>query len=148
MSASPTSRTINYLDAMGIRAGNVERYVHQVRKRYDLFGFLDVIACYPDCIAGLQITSTSNRSARVKKICGERKQEALDFLASNGHIEVWGWSKKGKAGKRKLWTPSVCQITATPKGELIVAEIPAPDIFPRQKKRICKRLQKSKKAVA
>ena len=113
MAESPTSRTVNYLAKQGIRAGNVERFVKQAGpfgKRYDLFGFIDVIACYPNCIAGLQVTSTGNMGARIKKIMEERPEEAKDFLNSTGKIEVWGWAKRGKAGKRKLWTPKVIEI--------------------------------------
>jgi len=132
---TPTARTVAFLDKHGVLCGNVERFVQQAGpfgKRYDLFGFLDAIACYPGQVAGLQITSTSNRMSRVHKIMDTRHDEAIAFSRSGGLIEVWGWSKR-KVGNRHLWKPKVCQIRLSPdgKGLILVDDIPAGS-FPRE----------------
>ena len=59
--------------------GTVERYNHVTQRRHDLFGFIDLIAIRGDDIVGLQVTSDSNISARVKKI-----KEECDDAANLG----------------------------------------------------------------
>ncbi len=133
--STTTARTATYLEKRGIRSGLVERFVRQagpVGKRYDLFGFIDVIACYPGAIAGLQITSGDHVSTRVTKILEECPNSAKEFLLSKGVIEVWGWSKKGKAGKRKLWTPRVVAIRLDCLGNVTPYAIKDPGLFPRE----------------
>ncbi len=147
MAETPTNRTVRFLEKHSIQAGNVERFVRQAGphgKRYDLFGFIDVIACYPEQIAGLQITSTSNRQSRIKKIMHDRSDEAYRFCQSGGLIEVWGWSKR-KVGNRRLWTPKVAQIVQGHGRDLVLIDDINPDLFPRERPRlrpICKNLQK------
>lgn len=133
--STTTARTATYLEKRGIRSGLVERFVRQagpVGKRYDLFGFIDVIACYPGAIAGLQITSGDHVSTRVTKILEECPNAAKEFLLSKGVIEVWGWSKKGKKGKRKLWTPRVVSIRLNCFGKLVPYALDDPGLFPRK----------------
>lgn len=133
--STTTARTATYLEKRGIRSGLVERFVRQAGpfgQRYDLFGFIDVIACYPDAIAGLQVTSGGHVSTRVAKILEECPDAAREFLSSKGVIEVWGWSKKGKGGKRKLWTPRVVGISLNCLGNLTFYVIEDPGLFPRR----------------
>lgn len=132
--STTTARTATYLEKRGIPSGLVERFVRQagpMGKRYDLFGFIDVIACYPGAIAGLQITSDGNVSSRVTKILEECPVAAKNFLSSKGVIEVWGWAKKGKAGVRKLWVPRVIGIYLSTSGELYSRQLSDPGLFPR-----------------
>jgi hypothetical protein len=120
---TPTARTIQHLAERDISAGNVERYVHQVRKRYDLFGFIDVIAIYPESIAGLQITSGSNVASRVEKIMTERRSACADFLRV-GVVEVWGWRrvKLKRGGAAIRWKPRVLRASLS-RGQIIWVEI-------------------------
>jgi hypothetical protein len=69
----------------------------------DAFNFGDILACkvgVPGAVL-VQTTSGANASARVKKI--QAIAEAGMWLAAGNRITVHGWSKKGKAGKRKMW---------------------------------------------
>jgi len=102
---SPTSRTLELLRKEGKVADVAERWNSFTRQRRDLFGFLDVIALGENETWGIQCTSTGNISARVKKICGECRENALAWLNAGNKIEVIGWSKKGARGKRKTWQP-------------------------------------------
>tara|TARA_R110000772_G_scaffold27652_1_gene70170 strand:+ start:450 stop:872 length:423 start_codon:yes stop_codon:yes gene_type:complete len=139
MAESPTSRTIKFLAKQNIIAGNVERFVRQAGpfgQRYDLFGFIDVIACYSNGIYGLQITSTGNVSSRIKKILNERPEEAKSFIESGGKIEVWGWSKRGKKGARKLWAPKVYKIVLDKEKNLVSILLEDPSNFPRRHRRL------------
>ncbi len=69
-----------------------------------MFGFIDVTAIRSteNGVLGVQATSGSNITARIKKslVIPELKI----WLEAGNRFEVWGWKKKGKRGKRKLWT--------------------------------------------
>ena len=126
-SAGPSQRTLNYLRQRNIPCGVVERFVKQAGKfgqRYDLFGFIDLIAIDQNRgIVGIQVTSGSEVSKRVRKIRGEaqsddpkeikaaaaRYQRFCDWLATGNPIEVWGWRKVKRKG-RDLWQPRILQM--------------------------------------
>ena len=91
--ASPTVRTLARLrkenfDLVEI----VEHYNFFSKKRHDCFSILDIIAIKDKDTYGIQVTSYSNVSARIKKIT---ESKALPFLrTSNWTILVEGWHKK------------------------------------------------------
>jgi hypothetical protein len=99
---TPTARSLAELRKRGYLAGVVERHNVFSRKKSDLFGFLDVVAVRDGEILGIQATSGSNVSARIAKI---RAAAELPIVLSSGmRIAVWGWAKRGKRNKRKVWT--------------------------------------------
>lgn len=105
MPTSPTQRTLAKCKSLGWRAQVVEKWLAHVGRRVDLFGFGDVIAL--DGKVGsllIQATTTSNGAARVAKITEDCCEAARDWLHAGNRLEVWGWAKRGKVGKRKLWT--------------------------------------------
>lgn len=104
MAASPTSRSLEELRKHGYRAQVVERYNPHARRRVDLYGWIDIVALDgKPGVLGVQATSASNLSSRVQKICGECAEAAEEWLRAGNRAEVWAWSKKGPAGKRKVW---------------------------------------------
>ena len=107
--SSPTSRSLELLKKDGFSAQVVERWNMYAKVRVDLFGFIDIVGIKEGNICGIQTTSSSNMSARVKKILGI--PEAKLWLEAGGKIHVHGWSKKGKAEKRKLWQVIIKEIT-------------------------------------
>lgn len=98
---SPTQRTLALLRELGYRAEVVERWIPQARKRKDLFGCIDVLGVKPGEILGVQATTRTNQSARLKKALAETFLR--DWLEAGGGFEVWGWAKVGGRGKRKTW---------------------------------------------
>ena len=106
MSQSPTSRTLQYCRKHNLLADVAESYNSFTQRRKDLFGFIDLVILDGTTLIGVQVTSTSNMSARRKKILNERNEAATAWLKTGALIEVWGWSKKleKKGGKRMLWT--------------------------------------------
>lgn len=111
--SSPTSRTLQLLKKEGRISQVVEHWNCFTHQRKDLFGFIDIVSLNLETKEtwGVQCTSTSSMSARVKKICNECAEYAKSWLKAGNRIEVIGWSKKGAKGKRKLWTPSRREIT-------------------------------------
>ena len=100
---TPTARTLAAGRKQGWTVDVVERWIGggRIKVRKDLFGFIDIVALQPDLpgLLGIQATSRSNVSSRVKKIREEPRSET--WLAAGNRIEVWGWGKKtGRWGVR------------------------------------------------
>lgn len=74
--------------------------------RRDMLGFIDVLALGPGAVYAIQTTEGGHSAERRTKIETEPTcEEGLAACIGAGiHVEVWGWSKCGAAGKRKLWT--------------------------------------------
>lgn len=98
---SPTQRSLAKLRAEGWRVAIVEHWNAFTKQRNDMWGILDLVAIRTGETLGVQTTSASNVSARVKKI---EDSEALPWLREAGWgVQVWGWRKNSK-GK---WVCSV-----------------------------------------
>jgi hypothetical protein len=91
MAGSPTSRSLKVMRDRGFSAEVVERYNSFTRTKNDLFGFIDILCLGEGVVIGVQTTSKSNMSARIKKIM---EHENLDRVRSAGiKILVHGWAK-------------------------------------------------------
>ena len=111
-----TQRTLRHLRQEGRICGIVEKFnrfagPHGVRQ--DLFGFIDIISLDPARgIVGVQ-SCGADVAAHRRKILEQCTAEAIEWLKSNGLIEIWGWRKvvKARGMKLKVWAPRVEQIT-------------------------------------
>src|SRR5581483_6625953 len=103
---TPTQRTLKLLKEQGYTVRVVERWNPFARKRLDLFGG-DILAIkrgLPPLL--VQCTSAANLASRWTKSI--RSQEVKSWLLTlHASFEVWGWSKRGKRGERKLWDVTV-----------------------------------------
>jgi len=112
---SATQRTLRELRNQGRICGIVERYnsfAGPFGKRFDLFGFIDIIALDTDRgIIGIQSCGQSF-SEHIKKITEERNQECYEWLRCGGKAELWGWRKVKlkKGGKAMRWKPRIADI--------------------------------------
>ena len=109
---SPAARSKRHLEKQGYRVATVERWNHVTRTRHDAFGFLDLIAIRPSRIVGVQTTTGGHAQNRISKITGERAEEARDWLAAGGLIEVHGWRQLQvkRGGKARRWHPIVVSL--------------------------------------
>lgn len=116
----PAQRTLEYLRKHGMTAQVVERLIRPptIPGRFtrppfyqDLFGFIDIVALQPTFygVLGVQTTTVANQASRLTKIADEPRAQL--WLEHANRIWVVGWSKKGKRGERKLWTPTVTEVT-------------------------------------
>jgi hypothetical protein len=91
MAYSPTQLSLKKLRADGYIAEVVEKWIPGANIRKDLFGFIDIVAIRDGETLGVQTTSKSNMSARIRKI------EDSDFISAirkaNWTIKVHGWHK-------------------------------------------------------
>ncbi len=112
---SPVERTLAEFRKRGIQSGIVERFIRggRIAFRKDLFGFIDIIALEPGRgIVGVQVTG-DDFAAHRKKIVQEKAQEACNWLAAGGKIDLWAWRKVRKPGTKKqmIWQPRIEEIT-------------------------------------
>jgi len=107
---TPTARTLRYLRQNKTRACIAEYCQRHSFHTHDLFNFIDVVALDTSRrqIIGIQVTTSSNYSARKRKILGACRKDALDWLECGGVIEIWGWRQL--AGQEK-WTPRIGELT-------------------------------------
>jgi hypothetical protein len=106
MTAWPAQRSMQLLKKHGWMYGKTEQWNPHAFKRQDLFGFIDILAVL-SCNLGIQATTSSSVSSHVHKILDDDvllHRVALWLAIPDNRFEIWGWSKKGKKGKRKLWT--------------------------------------------
>ncbi len=99
--SSPTQRSLKHLRGLGYIAEVVEKWIPQARKRKDLFDVIDIVCLDPEqgITVGVQSTSLSNVSARVKKMT---ECVALSALRKCGwKLVVHGWGK-GTNGRYRL----------------------------------------------
>jgi len=104
MRTSPTQRSLALLRKEGYTAQVVEKFNPFAHIRQDLFGFIDIVAIKTGTpgVLGVQTTTQAHVAEHEAKI---RKTEAFKvWLASGNHLEIHGWAKRGKRGKRKLWS--------------------------------------------
>lgn len=99
---SPTARSLKALRDMGYVAEVVERFNSFTKRRTDLIGCVDILAIGHGSFVGVQACAGASHAARMDKMRAEPR--AAVWLEAGGILEVWSWSKRGKAGKRKTWT--------------------------------------------
>ena len=80
----------------------VEHYNAFTKRKHDLFNIFDVLVVGNGETVGIQITSYSNTSARVKKIT-EHEETVADLRGAGWRILVHGWRKvKGRYVLREI----------------------------------------------
>lgn len=98
---TPAARSMKQLRDAGYMVGLVEKWNQHAKIRQDLFNAFDLVAVDAACkgVLGVQVTSGSNVSARVKKLL-ELPITPI-WLQAGNRIEVHGWRLAGKG--RKTW---------------------------------------------
>lgn len=98
---SPTQLSLKWYRDRGYIAEVVEKWIPAVKRRRDLFKFIDVIAAKPgEGIVGCQTTVSGELSKRRSKI--ESLPASRKWLRSGGRIHLHGW-KKRVSNRGKLW---------------------------------------------
>jgi len=113
MASSPTQRSLALMREQGYVADIAESYNAFIKKRKDLYKFIDLVGLHPKHkgVLAVQTTSGSNIQARVKKAEGLPAYHL--WLACGNPVEFHGWRKllKKKGGKQKIWVPKVIRVT-------------------------------------
>ena len=107
---SPTQRTLAFFRKQGFAVAITEHWNPFARIRQDLFGMIDILVLDPPKILGVQCTSRSNHSARVKKILANPCTK--DWLLCNADLRVFSWKKGDKTPKVTTFEVSGDEIEA------------------------------------
>lgn len=100
---SPTQRSLAHLRSAGYVADVVERWIPGARIRKDLWGFVDILALGPEGeIVGVQATSRSNVTARVKKIAEHENVAAVRRAGIRILVHGWGRMASGRYELREV----------------------------------------------
>ena len=89
--ASPTQKALKYYKDLGYTCAIVEKWNPHAMIRQDLFGFIDIIAIGEGKTIGVQCTSKSGVSSRVKKVLEHENLPAV--LQAGWEVEVVGFEK-------------------------------------------------------
>jgi hypothetical protein len=89
---SQNARTIALYESKGYKCDIVESYNSFSRRKKDLFGIFDIVAIGNGETLGIQLTSKSNMSSRIKKITNS--DFFTEIVRSGWRIIVIGWYKK------------------------------------------------------
>jgi len=79
-------------ESRGYKCEVVESYNSFTKRKKDMFGILDMVAIGNEETLGIQMTSKSNMSSRIKKI--QESDFFVELLRSKWRIIVIGWFKK------------------------------------------------------
>lgn len=92
---------------MDYLADITERFIPKIKIRKDYLGIADIIALGDKTTILVQCTTDTGGqySKHLNKI---NKSKYLKQVKDRGHrVQLWAWALKGKAGKRKVWTPRI-----------------------------------------
>lgn len=96
---TPTQRSLAHLRREGYEVAIVEHWNSFIRRRQDLFGIIDLLAVREGETLGVQTTSGSNVSARVRKIAEAAITPTLRKAGWTLHVHGW---RKGANGRWAL----------------------------------------------
>jgi hypothetical protein len=90
--ASQNVRTVALMESRGYKCDVCESYNAFTRRKKDLFSIFDILAIGNGETVGIQITSKSNMSSRIKKI--SESEYLPELVRSKWRLIVIGWYKK------------------------------------------------------
>jgi hypothetical protein len=90
---SPTQRTLAHFRAQGHSVAITEHWNPWAKRRQDLFGMIDIIVLRNARILGVQCTSSTNHSARVKKVLAN--DHVLNWMKC-ADLMVVSWKKRAR----------------------------------------------------
>jgi hypothetical protein len=96
MANSPTQLSLKKLREEGYTVAVVEHWNAFARIRQDLFGFIDLLALKDKEVLAVQTTTTSNMSARVKKIADHENVGVVRDAGWTIHVHGWHQDDKKK----------------------------------------------------
>jgi len=113
MARGPTQKSLELLREQGYTVYITEHWNAYARVRKDLYSFIDIVGLHPieTGVLGVQTTTSTNMSARVKK--AEGLPAYWLWLSCGNDVEFHGWSKllKKRGGKLRVWKPRVIRVS-------------------------------------
>lgn len=116
MATKSVQRTLEYLRGKGYECGIAEHWNAFTKQRYDLFGFIDIIALAPGTGALAVQACGADWGSHVQKLQGERAGIVLLWLQCGNPVQLIGWRKKkalkkdGTKSKASVWVPRIADL--------------------------------------
>jgi len=109
-STPPMAHTYEHYKELGYICWNVEKWVPQAKKKFDLFGIIDVLAISNVDTIGLQVCK-ADFAAHDKKIIAS--EYGPKWLQAGRRLILIGWTKQKvkRGGKAMIWTPRIKEYT-------------------------------------
>lgn len=99
---TPTERSLKYLRKQGYRVAITEHWNAFARVRQDLFGFIDLMAVYPDVKPlAVQTTTKGNLQARIDKALA--LPSCVACLRGGMRLEFHGWDGPELTVQEIVW---------------------------------------------
>ena len=119
MATSPTQLSLKKMRGDEFRTAIVEHWNAFAHKRYDLYGYADLLGVGDGRTIAVQTTTSGHVAERVRKILDDRTDAAKDCLHSGWEIEVHGWKQKKKGAP---WKVRIVDITLDEFDNLVATE--------------------------
>lgn len=108
-------RTLAVLKEKGCLYQKTEVWNPFAHRRQDLFGFIDILAVYPDSVrpVGIQVCDKGSVNQHIEKI---KSTESYKRWLTVGRIEIWSWhcvcmiKTDGKKSKVKEWQYEIIEV--------------------------------------
>ena len=103
-------KTDEYYKALGYEVGNVERYVHQCKRKFDLFGIIDRIAISDQDTIGLQVCKADFQAHDMKILNSEYGPK---WCRGGRRLILIGWTKQKvkRGGKAMVYKERIKEYT-------------------------------------
>ena len=107
---TPTKKTDEYYNELGYDVGNVERYNHHCKRKFDLFEIIDRIAISETDTIGLQVCKADFGTHDIKILNSEM---APKWLKGGRRLILIGWTKQKvkRGGKAMIYKPRIKEYT-------------------------------------
>ena len=108
---NPSQRSLKNLRERGYTPFVTENYNPYIKRKKDLYNFIDMVALHPreTGVLGIQTTTGSNLSARVKK--AEALKSYWLWLSCGNDVEFHGWRKLLTGKRQRTWQPRIIRVT-------------------------------------
>ena len=125
MSISSNQRSMALCFKLGWPRHKVEVWHSFAKKRYDLFGIIDILALANDELIGIQSTS-ADVNQHLAKI--RESPFTLPWLATGSRLEIWCWRKLKlkRGGKAVRWKVRIVRVLADGEQDLEYDHQPRP----------------------
>jgi len=109
-STPPMTKTYEYYKELGYICGNVEKYVPKAKKKFDLFGIIDVVAISDVDTIGVQVCK-ADFAAHDKKILAS--ENSPKWLQAGRRLVLIGWTKQKvkRGGKAMIYKSRIKEYT-------------------------------------
>ena len=109
-STQPMIKTYEYFRAQGYICWTVERWVQKIKRKFDLFGIIDVLAISDEDTIGVQVCKADFQAHDMKILNSEYGPK---WCRGGRRLILIGWTKQKvkRGGKAMIYKPRIKEYT-------------------------------------